>query len=830
MYTIHKFLKKPRIKKMTKTLAAGYSFITPQNKLSKKEVPKYHKFFYSEEDFQINENIFININPQQKYYKRLEKTRFFSLGSKIRLSKIKNCPITYIREIYSQFISNYKSTVFDKNSMLAINHLIRYCVGVNSYNLEISVFEKNHDVFLEFEDLGFMQKIELFLMADLGGISSQKNLEAFFLEFESKVLSGEIFEDLLYYFHYLMLFDFLGYYLNKYYSLEKLEKVYCPVFLEKLTKKCVEDLDLDDRINLMNLIAAKLSNETNYFFFNFLKNIFFQNYDYLIEKKKTLYFFVHSDSNINDFKLSYYKILEYRHVFMIKHFDFYENQKLLNLNYNSKEEFKNSLCPSFFKFLNKFGIIFNLEKFNSSVLLFNFKIKNNLLCNYDDLIKEDLVFLSFEIIVNEYILDFIKTSLSEIMMRDSENEISLENENDINLENKKTNFIDDLNKEIEVIYKNKLQKIDNKETASIVENKFINRKFFLKNKYNLNEIKQKNRENKSKIIKLERIKVYNLEKNFENLIPKNQNLEENYFLEKEEENLEEKEENFKNKEQNFQTNDFSVEYKKIENKNKFFKNKNIENFIFYLNYTKKENSADFFNKKILEKYLENLTFKNGIQFDQNFINTFLFYKLCEKYEVSNDYLNSIKDQINIFLNRERKIILENFEKIENENLFTPIVSNYSNFYTLKNEQENEIFFKNYNNIEILDEDKKLNEFGFFFNFKPTMYFTQIFYDSDLKTKTENFLIKKNYNFTKNKVDFPFVYDFVILKNGEEIYLNVIDHFKKYLNVKNLKFLDEKMKKEYLIQNNKKVIDIEESFLEMENFEDFLDEEICKLVN
>ena len=195
-------------------------------------------------------------------------------------------------------------------------------------------------------------------------------------------------------------------------------------------------------------------------------------------------------------------------------------------------------------------------------------------------------------------------------------------------------------------------------------------------------------------------------------------------------------------------------------------------------------------------------------------NLFIINKIIQlNFNQRNEQISELEKNINALLNKPRSELISYFESIQEESLFKTITLGLViDTYTFKRQLvDDHSLFKSTtsspDNMHLYDKNNEINEFGLYFKLKEDGFITKLTKDSVLNTNVEQILNQHNLSYVKNKVEYPFIYDFIVEKDGEEIYLNVISHDKLSLNTLDCLVQEEEIKLYYLNKTGKKVINI-----------------------
>ena len=444
----------------------------------------------------------------------------------------------------------------------------------------------------------------------------------------------------------------------------------------------------------------------------------------------------------------------------------------------------------FFETIFLINSIFNYEKINSKIFEDNkIFLKYFIDCFHIFIIR--YYYPNLDNIIDENIIN--PKNNNENNINGKTNNQNILNENKINSNNINENINENIIKENKINVKTNNENIINENKIDPNNN---NQKYNNENKINISNIINENNNNENIIIYPKEInemdKLVKLVKKKKIKILINNNF---FYKKNKNKKIHEYKKNildFKNHYKNNFFDDFDIKmslYFLVISTNKIYLNPNFKKH-------KRKMRQQYFNNFIQVFQIK----KKNLFFSEDFIYLITLYKILKtEFKIINVDLDLILKEINYIFTLSREFILNEFKSLENNNKFKH-VKNIK--YFKHNEYNSNLIY-----LSIFDKNGAFNRYGFLNFIKNERFFKIFMRKSNLKKEIENVLKNLEIKYIINKVDFPFIYDFVIFYNNKEIIINCIDAEKVFLNNYTILLEEEKMKNKYLENINQKYFNI-----------------------
>lgn len=243
------------------------------------------------------------------------------------------------------------------------------------------------------------------------------------------------------------------------------------------------------------------------------------------------------------------------------------------------------------------------------------------------------------------------------------------------------------------------------------------------------------------------------------------------------------------------------------------------------------------NKSLPDNFKINAIWPDIINFDSITFEKLDFICIINKIfklkgDNSNKLIDRLEQQLNDYFSTSSEEIITNMKKNLESYWYKPagLKVTESNFNNNKNAiiNESDTIFNSVNHsvyysTRVLNEDQNLNEFGLAFHLEKQPLFAQLKNESQLKKEVERVLLTNKITFKKNIVDYPFLYDFIVEVNGQEIVINVLGVYHEIIGFRNGLIYEERVKREYIKKTGRKYLEVSYSNFKADAFplEDFI---------
>lgn len=219
----------------------------------------------------------INLIINEKYFRKFGNK--FNIDKKIQLFKIKNYPLINFNIALQEFYFKQHKIILNLENFCSLNFFLRYGIIENVYLNQI--FIKNHlSILLNFTNLTIIKKIEIILLLDYYGYSSENLMTNLINNLNESILKKEFKNEIIFYYDFFSILHFFSSILTRYTkndNIEKINNILNPEFLNGIYLKIIEEKDIIENELFLNFISEQLEEEDrNYLFDQFLKSIYFK--------------------------------------------------------------------------------------------------------------------------------------------------------------------------------------------------------------------------------------------------------------------------------------------------------------------------------------------------------------------------------------------------------------------------------------------------------------------------------------------------------------------------------------------------------------------------